>query len=554
MRLLVPILIATLALHAQVPRLTEVQERRLANGARLLVVERRGLKAFHAALVFRGGRAEEPTALAGATDLLARTLYGATWPEDLETTKAASGLDALLKQEEGLFESLRLERLSQRHDPTSSSTQLPALEASLGSVQSRLKALFSPSPLADLYTSRGGRQGAEATADALVAWTELPLDTFAFWCRTEGQRLRTLQLSRFSGTRAALVADLHTQGPLGLDLLLGAALPGHPYGRALADHRPALEALRWSDLRKYSRRVLSPNRLTIILVGGLGLEQALPALQLHLGTLPVPPDLEEAILPEIPADLGDRQVQAVLGGEPRLLVGCRIPPRSHPDHLALRMAAQLLGGGTAGRLQAILVRQKALAREVSLRMDLPGGRLPGLLVAELKPATGHSLAELEVALHGEVLRLQQEPIPQEEWSRALSELEAEHLRILDEPTVLAEALGKAQAECGNWNVLDLEMQRFRSLGPELVQAAARTWLNPSHRTTARLEASPTKTTDPVEAETLRVLKELAATRVQNLAQRERLVAEGLRQLHMLSPEERLRTLKLLEAQLAPSRK
>jgi len=548
MRLLVPILIATLGLSAQVPRQSEVQERRLANGARLLLVERRGLSAFHVTLVFRGGRAEEPTAAAGATDLLARTLYGATWPEDLEHSKAQPGLEALLKQEEGLLESLRLERLRLRRDPSAAS-HLPSLEASLDSLQAQLRAHFSPSPLSDLYTARGGRQTAEATADALLVHTELPQEAFEFWCRTEAQRLRTLQLSRFSQTRALLAGDLRNQGGQGMALLCGAALPGHPYGRDLTDYLPSLEALRWSELRAFAHRSLRPDRLTMILIGSISLETALPLVERHLGSLPVPPDAEEAVLPEIPADLGDRRVQASLGSEPRLLTGWRIPSRRHPDHLALRMAAQLLSGGQASRLNTRLIRQKGLVRQADLIMDLPGGQFPGLLVADVRPADGHSLAEIEGALHSEILRLQQEPISQDEWLRALAQLEADHLRVMDESAVLARSLGMAWAEGGDWRLMELEIQRLRTLTPEGVQAAVRTWLKPSHRTTVLLEPTPGAIQDPLEVEMARVLTALAATRITDPAQREHLVSEGLRQLRMLSAEERRRTLKLLEAQL-----
>ena len=552
MRLLVPILVTALGLQAQVPRLTEVQERRLSNGTRVLLVQRSELTAFHGTLVFRGGRAEESTVLAGATDLLAQVLYGATWPEDVEPGKTKLELDTLLKQEEGLLEAVRLERLRQRQDVATS--QLPALEASLAALQGRLKSHRSASPLADLYTARGGRQTAEATADALVASTELPLEAFDFWCRTEAQRLRTLQLSRFSGARAALNTELQRRGAQGMAMLRGAALPGHPYGRDLADHLSALEALRWSDLRSYAHRALSPDRLTLIVIGGLRLEQALPALERNFGTLPASLDSEEALLPEIPADLGDRRVQVALGGEARLLTGWRIPARTHRDHLPLRLAAQLLGGGTTSRLQARLVRQKTLAREISLQMDQPGSHLPGLLAVDLKPAEGHSLAELENALQNEILRLQQEPILQEEWARALTMLEAEYLRTVDDPAALAKALGRAWAEGGDWRLLELDVQRLRTLAPEVVQAAARAWLKPSHRTTALLEPSTTDGLDPLEAETAKVLSALAASRITDLAQREHLVKEGLRQLRMLSPEERRRTLNLLAAQLGPEKR
>lgn len=557
MRFLVLPLVAALGLSAQspslAPRLADVQERRLSNGARLLLVERRNLAAFHAALVFRGGWAEEPPALAGATDLLARTLFGATWPEDLVSAKGPGSLDALLREEEGLLESLRLERLHQKKDPASTSLA-PALEAKLQDLQSSLRARFSAAPLSDAYAARGGRQAASASPDALLAETDLPAEAFEFWCRTEAQRLTALQLSRFSEARTRLLADLRARGPEALALLRGAALPGHPYGRSLQDHLPSLEALRRSDLQGWARRLCAPDRLTLVLVGGLGMDAVLPLVERHFGALPAGGAVEDPLLPEIPADLGDRRIQASLGRTSSLLAGWRIPPRSHRDHLALRMAAKLLGGDPSGRLAERLVRQKLLARTAEVRMDVPGGRLPGLLVASLTPVEGHSLAELEGALHTEILRLQQEPIPADEWRRALTQVEVELLRIQDDPAALARALGLAWAEGGDWRQADQDLQRLRLLAPDAVQAAARAWLVPSHRTILWLQPRADEALDPLEAEMARVLKALAATRIEDLGQREHLVAEGLRQLRMLSPEERQRTLKLLEAQLAPEKR
>ena len=260
------------------------------------------------------------------------------------------------------------------------------------------------------------------------------------------------------------------------------------------------------------------------------------------------------ILPEITADLGDRRVQAALGTAPRLLTGWRIPSRQHPDHLALRMAAQVLAGGQTSRFQTPLVRQKALVRQAELTLDVPGGRFPGLLVADLWPSTGHSLAEVEAALQSEILRLQQDPIPQDEWLRALAQLEADHLWMEDEPAALAQSLGMAWAQGGDWRLAELDIQRLRTLAPETVQAAARAWLQPSHRTSVLLEPTPGGSQDPVEAELARVLKALAAARIADPAQREHLVSEGIRQLRMLSSEERLHALKLLEAQLAPEKR
>ncbi|GLH71218.1 peptidase M16 [Geothrix rubra] len=552
MRPLAPLLalLVLAPLRGQTPGAAEVQERRLPNGARLLVVERPGLPAFHATLVFRGGRTEEPTNLAGATDLLARALYGHTWPEDVPDGDAATPLEALLKQEEGLQESLRLERLRLKADPSAPS-QAAGLEAGLQALQQRVAALQSSEPLSDVYARAGGRQSAAAEADALVADTELPVADLELWARTETRRLARLQLSRFFEARTALIADLRSGQDQGLALLRGAALPGHPYGRNLVDHIPGLEAIRWSDLRAYARRACGPDRLTIVLVGGVGVETALPILTRTLGALPAPEAAEDPVLPGLRSDLGDRRIQAALGGTSRLLVGWRIPARNQPDHLALRMAAQLLDGGRTGRLAVRLVQQKGLATRVAIRMDEPGAREPGLLTIDLWPAEGHSLAELEGALHSELLRFQQEALSPEEWERAEAELDTEQLLAEDTPGRLARALGRAWTESGDWRSFYSEAQRLRTLEPEAVQAAVQTWLQPAHRTTALIEPAFLAGQDPLEAEMAQTLRTLAARRIEDPGQRERLVAEGLRQLRMLPLEERRRTLKLLTAQLPP---
>ncbi len=553
MRLLCSCLLACLSLLAQVPHPSEVQERRLANGARLLVVERKGLTAFHATLAFRGGRVEEPGAFAGATDILAGALYGATWPEDVAPGAGSGELEGLLKQEEGLLESLRLERLRLRRSP-SPGTQAASLEASLQALQAKLQAATSSAAIADLYTARGGRQWAEATADALMAHTELPQEAFAFWCQTEAQRLRLLHLSHFAQVRAQFLNHLRLQGIQGSALLRGTALSGHPYGRDLSEYGPSIEALRWSELRGYARQALRPDQLTIIVVGGMSLERVQALVEQSLGALPPVTEVDPAILPEVPSDLGDRRVQATLGGTAQVLAGWRIPPRAHSDHLALRMIVQLLAGGKASRLPTRLIAQKGLVSQVEMRLDEPGGRFPGLLAVTLTAAPGHALPELEAALHSEILRFEQEPLPREEWSRALAQLEADHIRLLDDPAALALALAEAWTQGGDWRLMDLDMQRLRTLTPEDVQVAARRWLKPTHRTTVALEPSGNLIQDPIEAEMTQVLTALAARRIEDPAQRERLVAEGLRQLRMLNGEERTRTLKLLADQLKPEKR
>ncbi|HJU84524.1 MAG TPA: insulinase family protein [Holophagaceae bacterium] len=548
-------LLRALALFLALPLLAqgalqpEVVERRLANGARVILAQRPGDGAFHASLFFRQGGADETGAFVGATELLARSLYGHTWPEDIDEDPA---LDALLKQEEGLWEDLRLQRVQARRNPDSPPAQVEELQASLDALHQQIQAKLQQDPAADLYAAQGGRnQLSVATRDFLAFGVELPRAAFPFWCRTEVARLRRAELSRMPFDRGALLAEFkraaYPKDP-GIAVLLGAALPGHPYGRDLSDHAASLEALRWSELRAFVRRTCAPSRLAIVLVGDLDPAEVMAELDQTLGRLPSQEGAEDAILPELNPELGDRRVQ-VLGSDPRLLVGWRIPPRAHPDYSALALLAQILGGGASGRLEARLVDRQGLLQDVDASLGRPGARFPGLFIVEAHPLEGHSVREAEAAVHSEILRLQQEPISLEEWQKAVSQLELAHLATQEDAREFALALGLAWVQTGDWRTFLDEPRRWKALGPESLQRAARTYLVPLRRTTVAVERDVSASLDPIDLQIIEVLKSLAASHLSDPAQREALVSEGLRQMQMLPPAERERTLKLLRAQM-----
>ncbi|HTL97461.1 MAG TPA: hypothetical protein VL181_01530, partial [Holophagaceae bacterium] len=256
------------AIAAQAPPapLTGLTEQRLANGADLILVSRPGSGAFRASLFFRQGGVDEPPQLLGATELLSRSLLGPAWPEDL---KSDAALDALLAKEDELAENLRVARLQSKGHP---SGQTDELQSAQDAALAQLEARFDHGA-GEAYGLAGavGNQAVD-TRDFLASGVDLPASAFRFWCETETARLRQVELSRLPFAKAALVADLRS-GAFPKDpavaVLLGAALPGHPYGRNLADYAAAVDAMRRDDLRAYARRACAPGRMAILLVGDL---------------------------------------------------------------------------------------------------------------------------------------------------------------------------------------------------------------------------------------------------------------------------------------------
>ena len=532
------------ALASQAPApapLPGLTEQRLANGVEVILVSRPGSGAFRASVFFRQGGVDEPPQLLGATELLSRCLLGPAWPEDLKEDPA---LVALLAKEDALGEELRVARLQAKGE---AQPQVEAVKSAHDAVMAELEARYDHGG-DEAYAQAGGAANqAVDTRDFMAEGVDLPVSAFSLWCATEASRLRRMELSRLPFAKASFVSDLRS-GAFPKDpavaVLLGAALPGHPYGRNLADYAAAVEALRRDDLRAYARRACAPGRMAIVLVGDLD-AAALPKLQATFGALPAAEPPEAAVLPDLNLGLGDRRVQ--MEGEGfRMVAGWRIPGRTDADAPALDLIARILGGGPSARLPK---RLKSLAADVRVDAGRPGARYPNLLVVDASPLPGHSLQEVEDAVESEILHLRQEPVTPEEWNRALSQAALARLEAESDAGDLAGALGVAWAQTGSWRGFAGDAARLRAAGPDALQRAAGTYLVPGHRTLVEVLPDPSRRLDEQDRAFLEVLRALATRKVEDPAQRETLVAEGLRQFQMLPQSERGKTLALVRDQL-----
>lgn len=536
-------------LNAQGSLLPDVRERRLSNGIRVLMVPRAGGGLVHGALFLRGGRADTGALPAVAADLLVRSLFGAPLPEDL----GEGSLDPLLTQEEGAFEALRLERIQRGRRPAGhANSEAAELEAILAKVHGELDEKLEKAR--DPFKALGcSGRWMRAEADNLGTGVDLPFPALGAWAKLEARRLHRLQLGRFPFERRQMLTESRDpKAPKGHSVLLGAAFPGHPYAQVEDLGRPTLEALTWGEVRAYGRWMIQPDRLVVVLVGDLEPDRAAAVLEEGFGSLKGSTEDQgrrESSLADLPEAPGARRLQASTSVEARLLVAWRIPPGNHPATPGLRVLAEILGG-TRGRLVRRLQGPVPLAKRLDVRLGMPGERDANLLVIEVEPLEGHSLDELERAIHGEVLRLQREAFADGEIRRAQRQLEAGLLRGQEDAADLARSLGQTQAQCGDWRLAYRPGQSRQDLGPEEIQELARHYLVPGQTIAVLLEPDPLlDPRDALETQLGQALGELVRRQVEDPGQAEAIVRATLRQLRLLSPLEREQTLRLLQRQV-----
>ena len=546
------------ALRAQV-LLPDVQERTLKNGFRVLVAGRPDTGAVHARLFFAAGRANTAGYPAVSADLMARCLFG---PRSENAARNGKDLEAALKQEEGAFEALRLEKVKLARQPQVDATgEFQGLEQLHRQALARVQDLVDRSSSGDLFeTLRGSGAAVKVEADQIAFGLDLPKESLAAYCRLVSDRLKAPLLARFPLERDRLLRGTDDHSPVARDrkalgVLLGSALAGRPYARACDDGTASLEALAWSDLRAYARWVVSPERAVLVLVGDVKLEEAAPLLDQTFGSLGSGPSPQGSPYDqplEPPGDGGARRLQVSTPDDFRMLIGWSVPPLTHPDHPALCVLARMLGGGATARLNRKLGGERGLVRNLSVRIGLPGSRETSLLVIEAEPSERHGLPELEQAVQGELLGLQRGIFEEGEIRRAQRQVEADQLMAEEDAAGLAQAMGTAVCQGGDWRLAFRALQSERDFTQQEIQRVALKYLASSRSTTVFLEPDPLlMPQDHLEAQTARILSRLLASKLQDPGKVEAVVRETLRQLRMLPLSERERTLKLFEAQVKP---
>lgn len=530
--------IQPLPLAGQGPSLADIQDRRLANGVRVLVVERPATGAVHARIFIRATAA--PLALVTVT---AHSLFGVLGPEDGPGPDPE--LESLLLKEEGLREELRLAALKRGRGSEAAGSELAELHrASLADLRPRLL----PSDGFDRLDALGAaRREIHAGVDHLAYGLDLPATSFPGWCEAESGRLKVLRLSHLPFYREQALRDAITGGDPAKAAFLAVAFPGHPYGQEAAGLSRALEAVRLDDARAFARRAVHPESVALVLVGDLTADRVMPILEGTFGLLPSEHRGTPVEPPPAEAAPGARRLQATLPGEPRLLMGWRLPPRGHPDFLGLRVLAKLLAGGPSSRLRWGPLGERGILGSLKVALGEPGSRDGGLLTLEATAGEGHSLGEVEQALISEVLRVQQEPIQEEEVAGAQRLLLLETLLQQEDAAAFAQSLGEAWSEAGTWQAALLDPARLKAWGSEELRRLARTYLSSDRGVTTLVEPDLlTSSEDPLDVRLVEAIRQMARRRIDDPAAVDALVRQTIRQLRMLPRAERENALELLK--------
>lgn len=242
-----------------------------------------------------------------------------------------------------------------------------------------------------------------------------------------------------------------------------------------------LSAASLADVEAFYRNYYLPNNATLVIAGDLDIDATKQMVARYFGwmpkgatprhvtlTEPVKPRDGEVILRETD------QVEAS-----KVSLTWRTPEPFGTSEVALRVAADILGGGKTSRLYKRLVFDERKASSVSAYS------YPLMLGGEFQIAAlardGASTAELLAAIDEEITRLSTEGPTEDEVLRARRVAESELLQGLESLSARADRLAEYAAYTTWPDAFDRELAAYRAVTAADIRAAAKAWLGKNAR-------------------------------------------------------------------------
>ncbi|MEO7191306.1 MAG: pitrilysin family protein [Vicinamibacterales bacterium] len=335
----------------------------------------------------------------------------------------------------------------------------------------------------------GAALNGSTSTDRTNYWELVPREAWrlALWMEADrmGWLLPALSQARLDTQRGVVLNERrqsYENRPYGLaQFALMAAMfpPAHPYHWPTIGEPADLEAATLDDVTAFFRRYYHPGNASLAVVGDVATDAVLREVEHLFGAIPAGPHVARVQ----PPGADGSSARLVLEDRvelPRLYLGWRTPGLFAPGDAELDLVGDLVANGRTSRLYKRLIHDRRIAAELAAGQT--SRELGGTFQIIASAAPGHTLDELEQAIHEELARFAEEGPSDEEVNRGRVQAEAAFVFRVQS---LGGFGGKAD-QLNAYNVhrqapdsFDADLGRYLGATRETLRDAAARWLVPS---------------------------------------------------------------------------
>jgi predicted Zn-dependent peptidase len=258
--------------------------------------------------------------------------------------------------------------------------------------------------------------------------------------------------------------------------------PDHPFHHSLIGSMEDLSEASLDDVASFFATYYTPDNAVLSIAGDFDPGEARRLVEQMFGGIPRGRGKPPLPAMDLPPRFG-RPLREVVRDEvmlPRLFLAFRSPVFGSEGYYPASVAGAILGMRKGSRLHRSLVRDRQVAAEAqTFTFDLTKGS--DLLVVDVTARQEVSSATLEREVAREIDLLHRDGVTEEELARAVALIETDFVASMQSASERADQLSRFATYFGDPSLVNEQVDRYRAVTVDRVNAFARERLGPDAR-------------------------------------------------------------------------
>ncbi len=338
-----------------------------------------------------------------------------------------------------------------------------------------------------IVSSNGGRNNANTTQDRTYYYEVFPSNNLELGLWMESERLLHPIINQIGvDTQKEVVQEerrlRYDNAPYGRwrEQMFINLFDKHPYRWQTIGSLEHLASATLEDFKKFNQTYYVPNNAVLVVAGDIDIPKTKKMIQDYFGPIPRGEEIkrqtfaEDPITEAIRAKYHDSNIQI-----PAVLMGYRTPAQTERDAYVLDMISTYLSSGRSSKLYKKLVDEQKQALQVfafnGTQEDYGAYIVGGLPLGE------NSLDDLITEIDEEIVKVQTDLITEKDYQKLQNKFENQFVNSNSSVEGIANSLARYYMLYDDTNLINTEIDIYRSITREEIRDVAKKYLNPNQR-------------------------------------------------------------------------
>ena len=337
-----------------------------------------------------------------------------------------------------------------------------------------------------IVSSNGGKNNAFTSNDYTYYYEVFPSNSLELGLWLESERMLHPVINQDGiDTQKDVIKEEKKVGeerPYGkvLDQVQENLFINHPYKKTVIGESDHLDAASLEEFIAFNKKYYVPNNAILVVAGDIQIDATKKMIADYFGTIPGGADVdrvteqEDPITEAIEAKAYDSNIQI-----PMIVTAYRTPSIKSRDSKTLDMISTYLSDGNSSKLYRKVVDEKKMALEVgAINLSLEDH---SMYIIYGLPLGETSLESIISEIDEEVVKIQEGLISEKDYQKLQNKFETNFVDSNSSVEGIANSLAEYYAFYKDTNLINSEIEIYRSISREEIQAVAKKYLNPNQR-------------------------------------------------------------------------